>query len=688
MRGETPSPQPLLFSLGPSLDHDVSGESKCAFCWNGECYTYSEDSTNQTDGSNSRAMLELISQTNAQDSYDQSDTVLVKNLLCRSITDVRQNTLLSASSNNDHEEIEHQAIASTMARIHGEYSFLLYVPASYANENQSPGCVYFGRDSLGRRSLLINRSVPGFIIISSVAAQFTKEEEQKEQKLSHADWEELPPGIVYKMEITGEVSSLPVSKIVNEEVHNILCSTADIDSKTYDKSAHTQMKIADDLSFDAAAKQLLYLLDKSIQRRVINAPQSKSQCESDASVAVLFSGGIDSVILAALCHRHVPYDKPIDLINVSFYDDSDSGSSVISPDRLAALLSFVEMATKWPKRHWRFITVDVSYSEVLEVESKVLHIISPLDSTMDFNISVAFWFAGRGKGCLISKEDANAIIKGNTNMSITTSKESTEPLLRFAKDKSTDPDSCNANEQSVLNQLSRKRLACIREGCTRPAPDRGCLFDSCKFCCGKLQSPISKFAGQHVQICPAHNRSSKRSVSAATGQSKLQLAPKGTPPNTVTSAAKILISGVGADEQMAGYGRHRTTFQRGGYNELKDELKMEVKRLWTRNLGRDDRCLSDCGKEARFPYLDEDVVAYLEALPLHLKCNLHLPQGVGDKMILREVARIIGVNECSALVKRAIQFGSRIAKVSDKKRFGSQRQAKGTTKHKMNSKVI
>jgi asparagine synthetase B (glutamine-hydrolysing) len=84
---------------------------------------------------------------------------------------------------------------------------------------------------------------------------------------------------------------------------------------------------------------------------------------------------------------------------------------------------------------------------------------------------------------------------------------------------------------------------------------------------------------------------------------------------------------------------------------------------------------------ARFPYLDEDVVAFLEEIPLHLKCNLNLPQGDGDKLILRRVARMIGVDECSTLVKRAIQFGSRIAKVSDKNRFGSQRRASGGAKH-------
>jgi hypothetical protein len=37
---------------------------------------------------------------------------------------------------------------------------------------------------------------------------------------------------------------------------------------------------------------------------------------NQASIAILVSGRVDSIVLAALCHDHVPLDQPIDLINV------------------------------------------------------------------------------------------------------------------------------------------------------------------------------------------------------------------------------------------------------------------------------------------------------------------------------------------------------------------------------------
>ena len=71
---------------------------------------------------------------------------------------------------------------------------------------------------------------------------------------------------------------------------------------------------------------------------------------------------------------------------------------------------------------------------------------------------------------------------------------------------------------------------------------------------------------------------------AARGQGILD--PSNAP---YDSPAEVLLSGLGADEQLAGYSRHRSTFQNGGWQALQNELDMEMNRISKRNLGRDDR---------------------------------------------------------------------------------------------------
>jgi asparagine synthetase B (glutamine-hydrolysing) len=149
-------------------------------------------------------------------------------------------------------------------------------------------------------------------------------------------------------------------------------------------------------------------------------------------------------------------------------------------------------------------------------------------------------------------------------------------------------------------------------------------------------------------------------------------------PSCSSRTSRILLSGLGADELMGGYGRHRKAWRGAGVAALRVELDLDLARLWERNLGRDDRVLSDHGKEARFPYLDCNVVEFVKKLPLDLVCDFALPPGQGDKRILRLVAERMGLVSASRAVKRAIQFGSRISHVSDKRRFGSRRKASGT----------
>ena len=52
-----------------------------------------------------------------------------------------------------------------------------------------------------------------------------------------------------------------------------------------------------------------------------------------------------------------------------------------------------------------------------------------------------------------------------------------------------------------------------------------------------------------------------------------------------SSNAEVLLLGMGADEQLAGYARHRTRFENYGMEALVAEVKVEMKRISERNLG-------------------------------------------------------------------------------------------------------
>lgn len=283
---------------------------------------------------------------------------------------------------------------------------------------------------------------------------------------------------------------------------------------------------------------------------------------------MLFSGGLDCTVVARMCHDIIPVDQSIDLINVAFENprvaanaqklrgQEDSGSFNIyeaCPDRMTGRKSFAELQEVCPGRAWKFIAVNVPYSEYLGHKAEVVSLIYPHNTEMDLSIACALYFSARGQG--IAFTDAT--------------------------------------------------------------------------------------------------------TTASTG---------------CTTGARVLLSGLGADELFGGYQRHATAYQRQGYPGLVDELKLDVSRLGKRNLGRDDRVMSHWGKEVRFPYLDEELVRWAIGTPAWEKCDFSNPGGLveADKRVLRLVALELGMGRVATEKKRAIQFGSRTAKMESGK-------VKGTT---------
>ena len=139
-----------------------------------------------------------------------------------------------------------------------------------------------------------------------------------------------------------------------------------------------------------------------------------------------------------------------------------------------------------------------------------------------------------------------------------------------------------------------------------------------------------------------------------------------------TSAARVLVSGLGADELFGGYTRHAVAFARKGYTGLLDELELDFDRLPKRNLGRDDRVLSHWGREVRYPYLDEDLVLWVLQQPFWEKCgfgSIAFTTSDGSplepgKLVLRLLALELGLINVAKEKKRAIQFGARTAKMT------------------------
>lgn len=343
---------------------------------------------------------------------------------------------------------------------------------------------------------------------------------------------------------------------------------------------------------------LLATLKKSVAARV-DSPHLDPSSSSVARVAVLFSGGIDCTTLALLADATMAEGETIDLINVAFENPRVLRGNVV-----------LENQTKKAKRA-------LKVQRNASTEDPV-----PLPAIPVVQVSPA------------SIYDVPDRLTGY---------DSFEELKRVCPTRRWNFVEVNVTYAEMLEHRGTV-LQLMRP--TRTVMDLV-----------RLSRP-SKELIKEQSIAIAFFFAARGQGVATTGH--------GATPVPYTSTARILLSGLGADELLGGYARHRKAFNHTSpslnpWTSLIAELQMDLDRIWTRNLGRDDRIISFHGKEARYPFLAGEVVEYCARTEVWLKCDMRFDESIGDKLLLRKLALRLGLSRTSTLKKRAIHFGARTA---------------------------
>lgn len=119
---------------------------------------------------------------------------------------------------------------------------------------------------------------------------------------------------------------------------------------------------------------------------------------------------------------------------------------------------------------------------------------------------------------------------------------------------------------------------------------------------------------------------------------------------------KVIFSGLGSEEIFAGYERHKLSAN------INQECLSGLRKMYERDLYRDDVVTMDNGLELRLPYLDINLVKYALKIP-----EKHKISEDAAKIILREIALDRGLpKEFCFRKKTAAQYGSRMDYALDK----------------------
>lgn len=227
------------------------------------------------------------------------------------------------------EKLEKASPLQVFSEIEGCFAFVLL------KDNE----VWFGRDFLGRRSLVVNRNHHGYTISS------------------------LGPGL-----------QVPTGGIFKVSLLSNSCE--------FIAWPHLGLVTPSTLRFTLTSHPQDYseALNNSVRLRLIGSGE----------IGILFSGGLDCTVLAALSHRYLPSLHKIFLLNVAFLNDA--------PDRITGISSYLGLKQAFPSRNFVMVLINITEEEIERNKSRIIELIGKNDSRMDFSIATALFFASRGEG--------------------------------------------------------------------------------------------------------------------------------------------------------------------------------------------------------------------------------------------------------------------------------------------------
>jgi asparagine synthetase B (glutamine-hydrolysing) len=328
---------------------DAEGRPSSLLCWNGEAWSTSGKSVTG------------------------NDSIAVFNMLQRAVIDAGPSVEGRSNKPGSFSDDPSTRVITAIRSIAGPYAFIFYDGVG--------GRIYYGRDCLGRRSLLQSMTPNGSLAISSIA-----------DTSSLIPWVEVDADVVNVIDLEVFAAYQCASGSHGDVRHGGECgqqlpyilkdARRDPMLSLPGLSRELPSSIVPSLSSRSeAVTQLEQELLSSLTSRILRIPHVPcldGKTIPRGKIAILFSGGLDCTVLARLAHIVLPLDEPIHLLNVAFENprviaarNSSKDKGVHSdieneshyeacPDRVTGRRSFSELRHVCPGRDWIFAAVRLS----------------------------------------------------------------------------------------------------------------------------------------------------------------------------------------------------------------------------------------------------------------------------------------------------------------------------------------